>query len=308
MFGLLLMLGATSFIFVQEHTVAAELSPGVVFEIEVKDYGHTPPKTDMMEVMVEGPNIVIPVSSNEGQVDNGKMIFRGDRGAKGEVTVVDGENKSYYVMDGTEMAGMSKQLSEAQKMMEEAMKNLTKEQREAIAKASQHGGPSLPGMGKPQSKPEVRKTSDRGEKQGYPCVKYEVFRDEKKIREVWTTAWDNIDGGEEAKGAFKGMGDFFTALWESIPAMTGGGNSFGRQNPYTVMNFENGFPVVSRGFGENGELEEESWLKGTRRQQIDPADFEPPSGYKRMSMGGRWVVGCGLRLGRVEVVGCTWDV
>jgi hypothetical protein len=53
------------------------------------------------------------------------------------------------------------------------------------------------------------------------------------------------------------------------------------------MNFENGFPVVTNSFGEDGGPDDESWLKRTRRQRIDPDAFEPPSGYKRMSMGPR---------------------
>ncbi len=69
-----------------------------------------------------------------------------------------------------------------------------------------------------------------------------------------------------------------------MPQMPGG-DPFGGQNPFDEMNFENGFPVVVTGFGEDGDIEDESWLKGTRRQRIDPDAFEPPSGYKRMSLG-----------------------
>jgi len=173
--------------------------------------------------------------------------------------------------------------------MEDVLKNLPKEQREAIEKAQREGvtGAGIPGAMKPRSKPEVRRTGERGEKQGYPCVKYEVFQDGRKIREIWTTDWDNIDGGDEAEDAFRGMGAFFEALWKALPPMPGGEDPFGGQNPYDEMNFENGFPVVSMGYGEDGGLEDESWLRRTRRQRIDPSAFEPPSGYKRMSMGPR---------------------
>ena len=46
-----------------------------------------------------------------------------------------------------------------------------------------------------------------------------------------------------------------------------------------------GFPVLTREFGDDGSLEAESVLKSARRQTLDPDAFEPPSGYKRQSMG-----------------------
>ena len=263
-------------------------NPGVVFEIEVKDHEQSPPKTEEMEISIEGRNIAIPVSSSDGQEGRGKMIFRGDRGDNGEVVVVDDDNKTYYVMDDAAVRAMAGQLGNVQKQMEEAMKHLTKEQREAIEKMQKDtGAGAMPGGMKPRSKPEVKRTGERGTREGYPCVKYEVFRDGRKIREIWTTDWDNIDGGDEAEDAFRGMGAFFIALWDALPPMPGGEDPFGGQNPYDDMNFENGFPVVITSYGEDGDLEDESWLKRTRRQRIDPSAFEPPSGYKRMSMGPR---------------------
>ena len=264
-------------------------NPGVVFEIEVKDHEQSPPKTSEMEVVIEGRNISIPVSSDDGVDGRGKMIFRGDRGDNGEVVVVDDDQKTYYVMDDAAVRAMAGQLGNVQKQMEEVIKNLPKEQQEAIKKAQEQGvtGAGIPPPMKPRSKPEVKRTGERGEKQGYPCVKYEVFQDGRKIREIWTTDWDNIDGGDEAEDAFRGMGTFFNALWDALPPMPGGEGPFAGQNPYDELNYENGFPVVITGYGEDGGLEDESWLKRTRRQHIDPSAFEPPSGYKRMSMGPR---------------------
>lgn len=263
-------------------------NPGVVFEIEVKDHEQSPPKTEEMEVRVEGRNIAIPVSLSGGQSGRGKMIFRGDRGENGEVVIVDDDKKTYYVMDDAAVRAMAGQVGAAAGMMEEALKNLTKEQREAIEKAQkQAGAGAMTGAMKPRSKPEVKRTGERGEKHGYPCVKYEVFQDGRKIRETWTTDWDNIDGGDVVRDAFRGMGAFFEALQKALPPMPGSEDPFGLQNPYDEMNFANGFPVVTMGYGEDSDLEDESWLKQTRRQTIDPSDFEPPSGYKRMSMGPR---------------------
>ena len=49
----------------------------------------------------------------------------------------------------------------------------------------------------------------------------------------------------------------------------------------------NGFPVVTREFGESGELEGETTLRDARRETFESGTFEPPSGYKRQQiMGG----------------------
>ncbi len=269
-------------------TPAPVLNPGIVFEVETTDHEQSPPRVGSMEIIVEGPNLAIHITASGGSGGNGKMIFRGDKGKNGEVVIVDDDKKEIYVMNDKTIEAMAGQVGAVAGAVAEALKNLPKEQREAIEKAQKQGAAGMAGMGagamKPRTKPEVKKTSDHGDKGGYPCVKYEVLQDGRKIREIWTTDWDNIDGGDEAREAFKGLGAFFEAFWKAIPQMPGG-DPFGGQNPFEEMNFEKGFPVVVFGFGEDGDLEDESWLKGTRRQRIDPDAFEPPSGYKRMSLG-----------------------
>ncbi|MCH8960343.1 MAG: hypothetical protein IH820_03250 [Bacteroidetes bacterium] len=261
-------------------------NPGVVFEVETKDHEHSPPRVGSMEIMVENRNLKMDIMPSDGSGGNGVMIFRGDRGEHGEMVVVDHDRKEYYVMNDASMKAMAGQVGAVMSAVDEALKNLPKEQREAIEKAQKQGAAGMgAGPMKPRTKPEVRKTGERGAKEGYPCVKYEVFQDGKKIRDIWTTDWGNIDGGDEAEEAFKALGAFFEAFWKAMPPMPGGEEPFGGQNPFDEMNFENGFPVVVTGFGEDGSVEDESRLKGTQRRKLDPAAFEPPSGYKRRSTG-----------------------
>ncbi len=263
-------------------------NPGIVFEVETTDHEQSPPRVGSMEIIVEGPNLAIPITASGGSGGNGKMIFRGDKGKNGEVVIVDDDKKEIYVMNDKTIEAMAGQVGAVAGAVAEALKNLPKEQREAIEKMQKRGGVGMAGMGagamKPRAKSEVKNTGVHGDKGGYPCVKYEVVQDGKVIREIWTTDWDNIDGGDEAAEAFKALGAFFEAFWKAMPPMPGG-DPFGGQNPFEEMNFEKGFPVVVTGFGEDGNIEDESILKGTRRQRIDPAAFEPPSGYKRRSMG-----------------------
>lgn len=256
--------------------------PGVVFEIEVKDHTQSPPATSSMEVMVEGRNIAIPFSGSDGRQQEGKMVFRADRGDGGQVIVTDDQRKEYYQMDKSFAKNMSKQLDGAKSMMEKAMANLTDEQRAAIAKAQKESGgsmPAIPGMMGAPEKPELVKTGEKASKQGYPCVRYDVMLNGRTMKELWVTDWSNVKGGAEARGAFLEMGEFFDEMMDSF-GMPGMGD-----NPYDAMNFDEGFPVVTRSFGDDGELEDESFLRSVSERDLDPDAFEPPKGYRLRTMG-----------------------
>ena len=150
-----------------------------------------------------------------------------------------------------------------------------------IEKMQKEKGAKIPGFEMaaiPQMK--LVNTGEKANKMGYPCVKYEVYLDGKKIREIWTTDWNNVDGGDEAEDAIGAINKFFERIKDKFGDMPGGNNF------HDEMNFGNGFPIVTRGFDEDtGELEEETTLRSARRRTLDPADFEPPSGYNRRSMG-----------------------
>ena len=173
----------------------------------------------------------------------------------------------------------------AMKQMEEMLKNLPQEQQDAIKAARAEGMGGMPGpAAMPQIETEIKNTGERGNKEGYPCVKYEVLLGGNKIRELWVTDWSNVEGGSEIMGAFDDMSDFFAELKDSMPQYGGGGDS---DMDFTET-FSNGFPVFTREFNmETGDLESETALRSAKRQTIDPDAFEPPAGYKRSEMFGR---------------------
>ena len=106
------------------------------------------------------------------------------------------------------------------------------------------------------------------------------------MRELWVTDWSNVEGSEETVEAFQEMADFMNELLSAIPmdqAPGGLADSIAAQ-----MKELDGFPVVTREFGDGGGLESESTLRSADRRTLDPAEFEPPAGYKRREMmGGR---------------------
>ena len=255
---------------------------GVVYEIEVTDHEQSPPKTESIQAAVEGRHLKMGIAS-KGKGSQGEMIFRGDRR---EMVVVDHDDRSYHQMDAETIKALGGQVSAAMAQVQEALKNVPEDKRAMVEQMMKQKMPDAAAA--PQRpKSELKKTSERATHSGYPCVKYEVLRDGRKVRELWVTDWSNVEGGSDVVGAFEDMADFFTEMLDSLP-------SFGQESgPMGDPAFEHlreigGFPVITREFDDDGSLEAESTLKSSRRQTLDPDAFEPPSGYKRQEMfGGR---------------------
>jgi len=251
---------------------------GVVYEIEVTDHQQSPPTTEGLQMVTDGKNIAmdIPPQQDGG---GGKAIFKGD---EREMVVVNAETQSYMVIDKAAVDGIATQMNDVMKQMDEMLKNLPQEQQDAIKKARAGGVGGMPGAGtEPRTKAEVKNTGERADQAGYPCERYEVLLDGKKIRELWVTEWNNVEGGSEAAGAFENMADFFADLTSSMPDF---GQGAGPDMDFTEA-FSHGFPVVSREFDpETGDLQSESALRSASKQSIEPEAFEPPSGYQRTQM------------------------
>ena len=235
-----------------------------------------------------------------------EAIFRGDRR---QMVVVNHRDQSYMVIDLAAVQALTGQfgaqtgatsgagaaaggqiaagLAELQKRLEgldpESRRRMEAMLRgQGLAGLAGAAGGAAPG----RSTTEYRRTGERGDQAGYPCVKYEVLRGGRKVRELWVTDWSNVDGGGEARDAFNGLDAFMTELLQQLPGGAAGGGLFGDfENPADPSNQTGGFPVVTREFDDDGDLESESTLRSVRRRRLDPAAFEPPSGYRRMSMG-----------------------
>lgn len=280
---LILFISISGFISVNETSSEDLFMRAVVLNIEVTNHLHSPPLIEDMQVSVADNKIIMDILPGESKRGKGKMIFRGDKGKKGEIYLIDDDKKEYYVMDDAFVKSMKGNLNKSKKMMDDALKNLTPKQREMIEKMQKESGGAMPGMVMmgPRAKPETIKTGDRGTKAGYPCVKYEVLLEGRKIRELWVTDWNNVEGGSEIEDAFKEMSNFYSELLDSFEDMIGGG-----LNPYSEMNFDKGFPVVTQEFNEDdGTLESETMFRGVSERDLDPEAFEPPKGYRLRTMG-----------------------
>ncbi len=261
---------------------ASALAAGVVYEIEVTDHATAPPQTEANQLAAEGRNLKMGIAAGKTK-QPGDVIYRGE---SREMMIVDHDDKSYTVIDQEAIEQLAGQVGQMAAQLQEALKNVPAEQRAMVEKMMRE---RMPAEAPARLAATVRRTGEHGEKAGYPCVKYEVLRGDRLVQELWVTDWDRVEGGEQVRqlfgelaGFFKQMMDAFASAAGDLGGMVGGlGDSV-----LEVMDEIDGFPVLTREL-DGGELESESILRSASRRTLDPAEFEPPAGYKRRSMTGR---------------------
>ena len=255
---------------------------GVVFEVETTDHQQSPPRVEMTETYVEGRNLKMGIQPGRSPTAS-EAIYRGERR---EMIAVDHQDKSYVVMDEAAIGAIAGQMSAAMAQVQEALKNVPEDQRALVEEMMKKRMPQAHQAPKGPAS-ELRRTEDKATHHGYPCIKYEVFLGGRKTHELWVTPWDKVEGAEEARDVFVDMAGFARELIESFSQASGMPGLGQQATDFTVFShFEelDGFPVVTREFGEDGSLEDEAVLRSARRRTLDPADFEPPAGYKRRQM------------------------
>ena len=254
---------------------------GAVFQFEKTDHGQPTPQAEISEMSVDGRWIKMDQKSSADQPPKNTMIFRGDRGESGQMLIVDHGGKGYFVMDQQTMSGMADQMNLVMQQMRAQLKNMPPERRAMVEKMMKSRGNIGVQAQPPRPVAEVTRTGESDTVNGYPCVKYEVTRGGQKVRELWVTDWDNVEGGDEAVVAMVAMAKFGEEL---LSAASGSVPFKLPETPFVEIDKMNGFPVSTRSF-DNGRLTNETTLRSSRRQAIDPAAFEPPSGYRKQTMG-----------------------
>jgi hypothetical protein len=263
---------------------------GVVYTVETQHLSSSPAETSTGTMSVEGGNLRMQIA-NAGDGHNGEIIFRhwGDPhenlsgktadGSGREMVMVNHDDKTYIVMDEATMQQMAAQLNQAMAAMDQALAAVPESQRKKMEEMMKS---RMPMPAAPREPSELRKTGDTDTINGYPCVRYEVWRDGSKERELWVTDWSNVEGSAEVADVFRDMAAFMTELLDSLPNI--GGMKGLANESFAHLEEMNGFPVLTREFADNGAVELETTLKSSHEADLSAADFEPPKGYKRQDL------------------------
>ena len=262
-------------------TLMALCSPafaGSVLQLATTEFREDPPVVGTVEISTQDGRSrmeVTSVTSNE----TGGIIFRDDIK---ELIALDHEEKKYYVLDEATMQQMATQLNSAMQQMQQALAEMPPEQR---AMAEQMMKQHIPAPETERPATTVRKTGNRDTINGFDCDYYEVEQQGTKIRDLCVTDWENIEGGREAADSMLTMAGFFDDMAKAFSAGSGMDVMGEQRELFAHMRELGGYPVLSREFGESGEIESESLLESARTENLDAALFEPPQGYREMDMG-----------------------
>ena len=204
------------------------------------------------------------------------MIFLGQ---ERRLVAIDHARKSFVEIDENVVVGMDERMKNAMGRAHEQARKLPPGQREAMEqRLSERMAASRL---QPPASIEVRRTDERDTLDGRPATKHVVFRDGEKIREVWTTPWSGIEGGEELRPAFAELVSFVDELQTVVDRLltSAGGSLSIASGPFAAMERMDGFPVLATSFEEGREVLR-TVFTSSRRLALDPSTFEPPEGYR----------------------------
>jgi len=249
---------------------------GVVFQVETTYHsGSSGPET--MTAYADGCNIKMEIGapgSDTGAAAGmhmDEMIYKCAGG--GTMVVINHEEQYYYSPPDRSAGGNANPFGDI-------LKDVPADQRgalEDLMKQMGKGGQSIPGM--PQkSETRVVNTGKTVQKNGYKTTVIEIYEGERLNGKLYGTAMGNIDGGQSMMNSLIG----YTEFLEKQIGGFGGDQDFGQE--FEKLKDLGLFPVAGEDFDDDGSLDESWKLRSAKRRTLDPAAFEPPSGYKRRSM------------------------
>ena len=258
------------------YTLAPLAQAGLLITIETKSIKDPSEPPTIMIVKVSGDNLAI---NNNASNEKHTMVFRGDRNLFWNI---DHDRQEYIEINKEIFKLISTQLDAVQVKMKEAMAQMPPEQRammESMMKNSlataMQGVSGIP-------KITFKKTNQKKTINGYPCVRFDVFKNGEKDNEIWATSWKAMGVEKGALNAFSKMAVFMNQLIATM-----------KNNPYVQrMNTDipdlsqiDGFPVRVRSF-KHGKVMRETTFTSVIKVKTSNADFTPPNNYRKKTMPG----------------------
>ena len=259
--------------------MSVQASAGSVLELLTTEYTQDPPILGTVEISTFGSSSRIEITSISSN-ESGGIIYNGD---KREMIAIDHEVQQYYVIDEAMMNQMAAQVSDAMQQMQQALEEMPPEQRALAEQMMQVQIPQAQAEEIPKA--VLNRTGESDSVGGYECEYYDVIREGKKIRDLCMTEWSDFEEGRSIAAAMMQLADFFESLRKAF-AGAGGLEVMDRQQElFAYMDELDGYPVLSRDYDAAGQLKMESRLKSAGKlEEVNPALFEPPNGYRQQSL------------------------
>jgi hypothetical protein len=233
-------------------------------------------------IAIAGQDVLMDMSSLDGQPQH-SMIFRG---GPGEMTIVDHTQRSYVLLDQETLAGLKAQLgaaagqmSEARRMMEEQLKNMSAAEREALERSGMLDRMMAMAGGDPVvAGPEYAGTEGSNETALGSCTWHHWKKEGVTVLSL-CEADGPIEGWQEGRVAFEAMTAFVKDLTGPLANLVA--------NPFDQSAEIDNVPLASRSFSEDGTLESETQVLSIGHEDVADDAWDVPEGYERQDITGR---------------------
>jgi hypothetical protein len=203
------------------------------------------------------------------------VIFRQD---KGLFWIIDQKGKTYMEITKQDFQQMKAKMNEAKAMMDERMKSLPPEQRQMMEKMMQ--GRGMPAMQPAGTIKTTYKKVASGEKVNqWVCAKYEGYREDNKVKEVWTTDWKSLGLTPESFKVMKDLGEFFEDFAKDMASSFDkiGSEEWEKEQGYS------GIPVKTLSYAD-GKLRAATEVTEVKQESLSAALFDLPEGLTKKEM------------------------
>jgi hypothetical protein len=203
------------------------------------------------------------------------VIFRQD---KGLFWIIDQKGKTYMEITKQDFQQMKAKMNETKSMMEEQTKHLTPEQQQMLKKVM--SGRGMPGTQPASTVKTAYKKIAAGEKVNqWVCAKYEGYREDKKVKDVWTTDWKSLGLTPESFKLMKELGEFFEEFTKDMASSFDkiGSEEWEKEQGYA------GIPIKTLSYTD-GKLRSATEVTEVKQENLAPALFELTPELKKKEM------------------------
>jgi hypothetical protein len=200
----------------------------------------------------------------KGDKTDMSTIFFGD---KQLFWMIDNKKKSYTEITKEDLEKIQKTAEQAANTMQEALKNLPPAMQDKMKNL-------MPSQEAKKSEIVYKKTASDEKVNQWACDKYEGFSDGQKVAEVWTTEWKKLGLSEQDLKGFAQLGEFSKSMMKNMSFFYKVGTDEKAENMYI------GFPIKTINY-EKDKPANKYEIKEIKEQELAPATFEVPKGYKK---------------------------
>ncbi len=248
---------------------ASSLFSGVIMVSTHTTTGR-PNEKQVTKIYIESDRVRFESS---GAVMNQVFIFRQD---KELFWIIDQKSNTYMEMTKQDMQKMKEKLDQAKAQMEAQMKNMPPEQRQMMEKMMKGRMPMMQ-----QTAPPItyKKVASSEKVNQWVCSKYEGYRDDGKVKDIWTTDWKSLGLTAESFKAMKDLSEFFVEFAKEMASSFDqiGSEDWEKEKGYA------GVPVKTI-FYNNGQARSTTELTEVRQENLSAALFELPANLTKKEM------------------------